>query len=95
MSEVMIKPLRSYEDGGQVRNAKSKPYPASLRHAKQLEARGLCRIIEDETPKQSAGESPSASPAAQASPLKTAGESVSGETPRRRGRPSARTPHSD
>ncbi len=95
MSEVMVKPMRSYMDRGVIRKAGGAAYPVSAHLAKQLEARGLCCIVEAERPKTPAGESPSASPAAQASPQKTASESVSGEQPRRRGRPSAQTRHSD
>ena len=82
MTEVQIKPLRSYQDGGQIRTARSPAYVVPLRHAKQLEARGLCTILdlEEEAPKPGAGAPSSASPAAQASPQTTANEFGSGAT---------------
>lgn len=95
MSEVMVKPLRSYMDRGVIRKAGGAAYPISAHLAKQLEARGLCCIVEAALPKTPAGESPSVSPAAQVSLPKTASESGDGEQPRRRGRPSAQTRHSD
>lgn len=95
MSEVMVRPLRSYMDRGVIRKAGGAAYPVSAHLAKQLEARGLCCIVEAERPKTPAGESLSASQVAPASQQKTANESESGETPRRRGRPSARTQRSD
>ncbi len=95
MTDVMIKPIRSYLDGGRVRKAGGDAYLASEHLARQLVARGLCQIVESEIPKPVAGESPPASPAAQASLPKTASESGDGEQPRRRGRPSARTQRSD
>jgi len=95
MSEVTIQPIRSYQDGGQIRSARSAPYVVPARHAKQLEARGLCRIIENDRPKAEAGESSFASPADQALPPTIASVSGDGEPRRRRGRPSARTQHSD
>lgn len=62
------------------------PYLAPTRLAEQLEARGLCSIVEDtvEPPKPDAGVSPSASPAVPVSPQTTASEPKSGG---RRGRP--------
>ena len=82
MTDVQIKPLRSYQDGGQIRTARSPAYAVPLRHAKQLEARGLCTILEleEEAPKPGAGAPSSASPAAPASPQTTASESGSGAT---------------
>ena len=82
MTDVQIKPLRSYQDGGQIRTARSPAYVVPLRHAKQLEARGLCTILEleEEAPKPGAGTPSSASPAAPASPQTTASESGSGAT---------------
>ncbi|DBA08760.1 TPA_asm: hypothetical protein [Pseudomonas phage vB_PaeS-D14O] len=95
MSDVMIKPVRSYLDGGRVRKAGGDAYLASEHLARQLVARGLCQIVESEIPKPVAGESLSASQVAPASQQKTANESESGGTPRRRGRPSVRTQRSD
>lgn len=82
MTEVQIKPLRSYQDGGQIRNARSPAYVVPLRHAKQLEARGLCAILdlEEEAPKPGAGAPSSVSPAAQALPQTTASKSGNGAT---------------
>ncbi|WP_313117961.1 hypothetical protein [Ectopseudomonas guguanensis] len=82
MTDVQIKPLRSYQDGGQIRTARSPAYVVPLRHAKQLEARGLCSILEleEEAPKPGAGAPSSASPADQASPQTTASGSGSGAT---------------
>lgn len=86
MTDVQIKPLRSYQDGGQIRTARSPAYVVPLRHAKQLEARGLCSILdlEEEAPKPGAGAPSSASPAAQASPQTTANKSGSGAKPGRK-----------
>ena len=86
MTDVQIKPLRSYQDGGQIRTARSPAYVVPLRHAKQLEARGLCTILdlEEEAPKPGAGAPSSASPAAQASPQTTASGSGSGAKPGRK-----------
>lgn len=86
MSDVQIQPLRSYQDGGKIRTAKGGPYVVPLRHAKQLEGRGLCQILdEQQTPKSGAGEQSSASPAAPASAPQTA--NLSGPGARRPGRP--------
>ncbi len=80
MTDVQIKPLRSYQDGGQIRTARSPAYAVPLRHAKQLEARGLCAILDldEQAPKPGAGVPSSASPAAQASPQTTASGSGAG-----------------
>ncbi|SFY16394.1 hypothetical protein SAMN04244547_04262 [Azotobacter vinelandii] len=95
MSEIMVKPLRSYMDRGVIRKAGGGEYPTPAHLARQLEARGLCRIVEPEHPKTPAGESPSASPAAQASLPKTVSESANGDQQRRRERSSAQTQRSD
>ncbi len=80
MTDVQIQPLRSYKDGDRIRTARSPAYTVGLQHAKQLEARGLCAILEPEeiTPKPGPGTPSSASPAAQASSQTTASASAPG-----------------
>ncbi|MCY1333637.1 hypothetical protein D9M68_202280 [compost metagenome] len=86
MSEVLVQPLRSYMDRGAVRKAGGAPYLTAQAQAKQLEARGLARIIEAEVPKQEAGVSPSASPAAPASQPTTVSRSENGGKRHKRAR---------
>jgi len=50
MSDVLIQPLRSYEDRGVIRTAKQEPYSAPERLARMFEARGLARIVEAKPP---------------------------------------------
>lgn len=86
MTDVQIKPLRSYLDGGRIRTVRSQAYAVAWQHAKQLEARGLCKILElaEETPKPGPGKLSSASPAAQASPQTTASASAPGASKARK-----------
>lgn len=46
MTEVMIKPLRTYEDRGEIRRRGGAPYPAPSSLAKELVSLGLCALLE-------------------------------------------------
>lgn len=71
MADVLIKPLRSYEDRGKVRKRNDDPYPAPQSLAKELMQQGLCEIV-GEAPVESAEEpekpptKPQAKPSAKA-----------------------------
>jgi hypothetical protein len=45
MSDLLIKPLRSYEDRGTIRNIDNEPYAAPVWLAKELEQLKLCEIV--------------------------------------------------
>lgn len=61
MSDVLIKPLRAYEDRGTIRDVDNEPYAAPIWLAKELEQLKLCTIVGDSsvTP-NSSGEASSA-----------------------------------
>lgn len=45
MSDVLIKPLRAYEDRGTIRDTDNEPYAAPVWLAKELEQLKLCEIV--------------------------------------------------
>ncbi|OSR74006.1 hypothetical protein BV326_01462 [Pseudomonas syringae pv. actinidiae] len=45
MSELLIKPLRAYEDRGIIRDTDNEPYAAPVWLAKELEQLKLCKIV--------------------------------------------------
>lgn len=45
MSDVLIKPLRAYEDRGTIRDTDNEPYAAPVWLAKELEQLKLCKIV--------------------------------------------------
>jgi len=45
MSDVLIKPLRAYEDRGIIRDTDNEPYAAPVWLAKELEQLKLCKIV--------------------------------------------------
>ncbi len=45
MSDLLIKPLRAYEDRGIIRDADNKPYAAPVWLAKELQQLKLCEIV--------------------------------------------------
>ncbi|QNR42546.1 hypothetical protein [Pseudomonas syringae] len=45
MSDVLIKPLRAYEDRGIIRDTDNEPYAAPVWLAKELEQLKLCNIV--------------------------------------------------
>ncbi|TDV60131.1 hypothetical protein [Pseudomonas sp. LP_7_YM] len=45
MSELLIKPLRAYEDRGIIRDVENEPYAAPIWLAKELEQLKLCKIV--------------------------------------------------
>lgn len=47
MSDVLIKPLRAYEDRGTIRDVDNEPYAAPIWLAKELEQLNLCTIVGD------------------------------------------------
>lgn len=47
MSDVLIKPLRAYEDRGTIRDVDDEPYAAPIWLAKELEQLKLCTIVDD------------------------------------------------
>ncbi|MBD1553629.1 hypothetical protein [Pseudomonas typographi] len=63
MTGVTIKPLRTYEDRGEIRKRGGEAYTAPSSLAKELEARGLCEIVEDSEPtEEKAGKKTTAKP---------------------------------
>lgn len=48
MSELLIKPLRAYEDRGTIRDVDNEPYAAPVWLAKELEQLKLCQIVSEE-----------------------------------------------
>ncbi|GFM73741.1 hypothetical protein PSCICL_47330 [Pseudomonas cichorii] len=49
MTDVMIKPLRTYEDRGEIRRRNSQPYPAPDWLAKELKDSGLCEVVQGQS----------------------------------------------
>lgn len=47
MSDLMIKPLRAYEDRGIIRDVDHEPYAAPVWLAKELEQLKLCKIVSE------------------------------------------------
>lgn len=47
MSDLLIKPLRAYEDRGTIRDVDHEPYPAPQWLAKELEQLKLCEIVSE------------------------------------------------
>ncbi|KPY70304.1 hypothetical protein ALP50_01127 [Pseudomonas syringae pv. spinaceae] len=45
MSDLLIKPLRAYEDRGTIRDTDNEPYAAPVWLAKELEQLKLCKIV--------------------------------------------------
>ncbi|RMV64712.1 hypothetical protein [Pseudomonas coronafaciens] len=45
MSDLLIKPLRAYEDRGSIRDIDNEPYAAPVWLAKELEQLKLCKIV--------------------------------------------------
>lgn len=45
MSDLLIKPLRAYEDRGTIRDVDNEPYAAPVWLAKELEQLKLCKIV--------------------------------------------------
>ncbi|MCQ2992236.1 hypothetical protein NLO72_23850 [Pseudomonas tremae] len=45
MSDLLIKPLRAYEDRGSIRDTDNEPYAAPVWLAKELEQLKLCKIV--------------------------------------------------
>jgi hypothetical protein len=45
MSDLLIKPLRAYEDRGTIRDVDNEPYAAPVWLAKELEQLNLCKIV--------------------------------------------------
>lgn len=45
MSDLLIKPLRAYEDRGTIRDVDSEPYAAPVWLAKELQELKLCKIV--------------------------------------------------
>ena len=77
--QVEALPLKSFEYGGSIRAPRKGAFFIDRRTAQQLEASGLLRIVDQaHDPLSAAGEQPSASPVAQASPSQTSSESDSG-----------------
>ncbi|MEX6663163.1 hypothetical protein [Pseudomonas sp. W2-17] len=48
MPDVLIKPLRAYEDRGTIRDFDNEPYAAPVWLAKELEQLKLCQIVSEE-----------------------------------------------
>jgi hypothetical protein len=48
MPDVLIKPLRAYEDRGSIRDVDNEPYAAPVWLAKELEQLKLCQIVSEE-----------------------------------------------
>jgi hypothetical protein len=48
MPDVLIKPLRAYEDRGTIRDLDNEPYAAPVWLAKELEQLKLCQIVSEE-----------------------------------------------
>ncbi|GFM48969.1 hypothetical protein K5D38_05080 [Pseudomonas cichorii] len=49
MTDVMIKPLRTYEDRGEIRRRNSQPYLAPAWLAKELKIKGFCEVVQGES----------------------------------------------
>lgn len=47
MSDLLIKPLRAYEDRGIIRDVDHEPYAAPVWLAKELEQLNLCKIVSE------------------------------------------------
>lgn len=48
MPDVLIKPLRAYEDRGTIRDVDNEPYAAPVWLAKELEQLKLCQIVSED-----------------------------------------------